>query len=369
MPQKQYRVLQPLTTEANDDTTIRVTLPRSNFLHTILLRCAITNGSTNAQNQTLSDVVDEVKVVGDGSEIITYLEPETIRSHTLLHTGTGLDEVVNEGPDAVQRATYPIFFGLSPWDMNHFLPLAGFDNVEVHIKISPAISPVSFATGSFQYELIGLMTLAGQPGAYNGTLRTRIIRNFTTASSGIEQVEPPQGQLWKHLLVRSYEAGVADGTNITDVAFHVNDEQIMLLDMTWEALVDLNQSLMPLQYTREYLLHRADNDVVTTRQSRLRSAHALPRAANAHATFDGLSGDQLTLNLQDLAVPSAITSDTVLDTLVVSDQIPFSVYIPLEDLFTEGPFSSDQWDNVTLELTQGGAGGDTDVVLTEVVTY
>lgn len=382
MAWQQWRVLDALTTESNDSGTVRIKLPQSNVLHSMLIRTNMDNGATNAQGLTMSDVVDSVKVVANGSHVIYHLEPETIRAMSLLQLGRNFYEVVDEQGGNTQEAHYPVLFGSTWFDPNHWLPLTAFDDIELQIAYSPSIAATSFATGTFDHEVLGLMTMEGNPGDYQGTYRTRIVKNFTSAASGDEVTKLPVGERWKYLLVRCYEAGVADGTDLTDVKFEVNDGERVYLDMKWDALVNLNQTLHPIELNRKIIIDQTDADTTNVDQSRILSVQCNDLVADVLTTITAITGDQLTIQMTDQSsqavneggtatytIHAAESADNAVQLLVSSEQIPFSVFVPLDGLLTGELFDSSQWDNVKLTLTNGAAGGDTDIVLTEVPKY
>lgn len=379
---RQWRVIDSFTTESNDSGTVKIKLPKSNFLHTLLIRCQIDNGATNAQSQHMSDVVDSVKVVANGSEVLAYLEPETIRATALKLTGANIPEIIDERGGATQEAVYPIFFGPGWFDPNHYLPLDAFDDLELQIEFSPTIDAASFATGTFDHEVLGLMSMDGPAGAYEGTLRSRIIKNFTTAASGDEEVEPAQSNPWHSLLVRCYEAGIADGVDLTNVKFDANDGVITFLDLSWDALVDLNKAQLPLNLVRKLILDQTDADTTNVDQSRILSVQCNDLEADVLTTVETIAGDQLTIQQTDQSsqavdeggaatytIHAAETADNAFEALIHSEQIPFTVFLPLDQLVDGELLDSKAYDNLKLTLTQGAAGGDTDVVLVEVAQY
>lgn len=382
MAWKKWRVLSSQTTETSDSGTVTIDLPNSNILHTLLMLFEITNGATNTQGQDMSDVIDKIELIGDGSKVIASLEPETLKNLSLLVAGQNITETIDEGGGSIQKAQYPLFFGRDWFDPNFWLDLAKFTDLQLKIEYSPTIAATSFATGTFTHTVLGLMSMQGAPGNYQGTFRHRIIKNFTSAASGVEEVEPPQILPYAYLMVRAYEAGVADGTDINNVKFHVNNEERVYADLSWEELVYLNQSLWPVVTKKAMTLDRTSADTVNTRISRIIAAMINSEAAETSAEVTGITGDQLTLQVNDqstqavneggtatYSIHADETADVALRLLVESRQIPFSVFVPIADPMAGEFFDPTQWDEVTLELTQGGAGADVDVVLTEVAKY
>lgn len=382
MPMQQWRVLDPRTIQASNDATLRVKLPVSNVLHSLAVLVECTNGATNAQGQTMREVIDWIKVIADGSQVLFYLEPETIRLQHLLDTRENLVETINEGASIVQKAVFPVKFGRDWFDPEYYLDLAMFNDLELQIKFSPTIAATSFTTGTTTTTVIGLMTMAGQPGPYKGSFVTRIIENFTTVASGDKTVKPPQGWPYRSLFVRSYEAGIQDGVDITGVKLDLNNGGVTPLNMTWNQLHNLNQSLKPINPVLSAIIHRADTDTVITLLSHIRSAILTPHhdVSITNDTFtvagiDTIAGDTLTLNLSEGDITAAgedltaETGDLVYFLLVHAEGLPYGVWLPLNVEDKAPYFNSKAYDEIELILTQAAAGGDTDVVLQEVRNF
>jgi len=382
MAWQHWRVIDPETTHSSDDTTYRIKLPQSNVLHTLLVKCVMTNGATSNQGNGMADAVDWIKVVANGSQVLTYLEPEHLRLFNLYNTGSNIEEVHDEQGSATQEAVYVVQFGRNWFDQKFYLPLARFNDVELQIKYSPTIAATGFATGTFTTTVLGLMTLEGDPGPYEGTLVSRIIENFTTVASGDKVVKPPQRWPWRSLLVRCYEAGIADGTDIDNVEFSLNNGQRTPLDLSWDELHNLNQSLRPVFTRRNGVLYRADTDTVNVLVSRIRQVEVSAESAEKSVQVTGIAGDQLTLKVNDQSTQDVDeggsgtytihddeTSDQVIRYSVMGEGLPFAIFVPL-NVYDEPPyFDSNAWDEVELTLTQNAAGGDVDVLLQEVQRF
>jgi hypothetical protein len=379
MPWQHWRTIDPQVTHSSDDATYIKKLPQSNFLHTLLVLVEMDNGATNNQGLGMSDAVDWIKVIGGGSQVLAYLEPETIRGLHLFETGKMFEETHDEQGGNTQYAAYPIHFGRGWYDQNYYLPLRSFNDLEVQIKYSPTIAATSFATGTFKTTILGLMTLDGNPGTYEGTFVTRILQNFTTAASGDETIEPPQRHPWRFLGVRCYEAGIADGVDITNVQFDLNDEQRIPLNLSWNELHKLNYSLKPVDALKTGILDRTDADTVATQLSRIQQATLDVEESETYAQVTNIAGDTLTLEVNDQAtqavdeggaatysIHAADTADHALRYALRGKGLPFMTYIPLFNRDEPPYFDPTRWDQVKLSLTQGAAGGDVDVILQEV---
>lgn len=374
-----WRKIEAQVTHTSDAATHKKKLPQSNFLHSLLIAIECTNGATSNQGNGITDAVDSIKVVRNGSEVLYHLEPETIRVLSLADLGTNLEETRDEQAAAVQKAVYPLLFGRKLYDPNHYLPLSPNDDIEVQIEYSPTISATTFATGTFKSTVLGLMTMDGRPGNYEGTLITRIIKNFTSAASGVEEVKPGQRYPWRKMFVRCYEAGLADGSNLTNVELELNDGARSPVNLGWGELHHLNMALNPVWVHKMGTLFWQDADTIPTLLSRIRAVNLEAVTTDAVATDgwyrvkpDSWTGDTVTIcaSVGDIVAGSeALTADATDRAIfaeIVSEGLPFTVEVPLNVEDRAPYFNSKAYDEIKLLLTQGNAGGDCDVVLQEV---
>jgi len=380
MPYKQLRYLLDAEVQSSDDATKIVKLPLSNVLHTLWVKVACTTGSTNCQDQDIDNVVDKIEVIGNGSEVLFSMTPQEIRRWALLDYKNPIAEYVDERASKVMYAVYPILFGRYEDDPNYWLPCDRFTDLELRIKYSPTIANTAWATGTVTITVMALMTMGGPPGEYRGTLRKTTIYDWTTAASGDEVINLPRRLLWRRLMVYCYEAGVAEGVDINRVKLSLNNDELIPLNIKWLDLQEWNQKLWDVHNYRSMIIHRANDDVVHTKVSRIQAA-AVKSIESADLTNkllyylhpDDFTGDAVTLeslvaNLtsgsEDL---TANTSDVAGMLYVVGIGIPHAVVIPFEGWFNEGYFDPTRYDLVQLVLTQGGAGGDAKVSLEEIL--
>lgn len=380
MPWAHWRTVDAQRTHTDDEATYVKKLPQSNYLHTLLLIAEMTNGATNNQGLGMSDAIDWIKVVAGGSQVLLYLEPETIRMLNLFNTGEGLEETHDESGGNDQSVALPLMFGRNWYDPNLYLPLDRFNDIEVQIKYSPTIGAAAFATGTFTTTMLGLMTMDGQPGQYQGTLVSRILENFTSAASGTAIVEPPQRHPWRFLGIRCYEPGIADGVDITNVQFDLNDEARVPLNLSWARLHQLNYSLYPVNARKAGVLHRQDGDTFATQISRIVEGWAIHEVAEHSVQITGFAGDTGTLKVNEQATQAVdeggaasytihtdYATDGAIRYAVEGRGLPFTVYIPLSHGDIPGDyFDPTRWDQVKLSLEQSAAGGGVDIVLQEV---
>jgi len=382
MAWRQVRYLLDSEVQSSDDATKILKLPLSNVIHTLYVKAECTNGATNNQDVSIDDVIDKIEVIGNGSEVIYSLTPQEARLWGLLDFGQPITEIVDEAGGAKMQAVYPIMFGFKEWDENFWLPCSKFTDLELRVKYSPTIGATDWASGTVTLTVIALMTMGGDPGPYNGTLRKTTVYDFTTAASGDEVIDLPRRLLYNRGMIYCYEAGIEDGVDITKVKFSLNNDERIPLNMDWVDLQEWNRKLFDVISYRLMKLNRANNDVVHTHISRIQSVQILPFASAditndqlyyAHA--DAIAGDAVTLEnlVVDVTAGSEdLTADTTDRDIYMKVEglgLPFAAVLPFAYLNSGQFFDPTKFDMVQLILTQGGAGGDAKVSLEEVISF
>lgn len=373
------RVILDNEVQSSDDATKIVKLPQSNYLHTLYVKCKMTNGATSAKNQSMADVVDKIEVVANGSDVLYSLTPAEIKRWSLWQTSLNIPQVRTEVGAAVQEAVYPIMFGRAPFDPNFYLPCARLTDLEVRVKYSPTIAATSFATGTFTLTVAALMSMGNPPGDYLGTLSTKTIRNFTSAASGDEQTLIPRGNLVRQIMVYAYEAAIEDGTDITRVKMDVNNNERVMWDMAWRDLQDVNKYDNWIIHEEKIRAFVADTDTLDSKVSRIRAVHVSENFAASAAndeiyfrrvasiagdtlTFEGMKAD-ITAGAEDLTADA--TGRNVYVT-VEGEGLSHGVILDFAKAGEEAVLNSSEYDQVRVTLTQGGAGADVRISTQEI---
>jgi len=365
--------------QSSDAATYKLDLPRGPAIQALLVKLEMTNGSTSAQDQHIRDVVDLVEVVANGSERIVSCNIDDLERLGLLLNGQSLPAQRNEAASAVQMLMCAIPFGKQIADPNYWLKTAGMSDLELQITYSPTIAVTSFATGTFTVTVMGLLSMEGEPGAYQGTVKTTNVRAFTTAASGDEEVDLPRGLPYWRMIVSAYEAAIEAGTDVTNVKLDVNNLEKVYINSPWDDLAELNQiwyNLWP-----EYVAHlfRSDTDTVATMLSNIQS-YSLDVHEDVSITndtfvldrIDTIAGDTITINSSEADITAgaedltAYTTDHDMMLRVLGRGLPHAVVLDFERMLAAGVLESSAFDRVRLTLTQGGAGGAGRVLLQEI---
>ena len=362
------RVILNNETQSSDAATKIVKLPQSNFLHTLYVKVQCTNGATSAKNQDISDVVDLIEVVANGSDVLLSLTPQEIKRWTLWLTGCNLPQSRNERPAAVQEMTFPLFFGRYPFDPNFYLRCSALTDLELKVTYSPTIAATSFATGTVKIGVFATMTMGTQPGDYLGTLTHKTIRAFTSAASGEDVTLVPRGNLLRQLLIYAYEAGIDSATDITSIKFDVNNDEKVITSIAWNDLNNINKITNWIEHHEEILAFTDDNDVIDTDVERISwiGSHLQSSMADAGDTFelarvDAIAGDRITIDQAAADITAGAETFATDPTsrnhmLYVKGQgLSHAVVLDFAQSGEGALLNTSSYDQVRLTLSQGGA--------------
>ena len=370
--------------QSSDAATWRLSLPNRGSLHTALLKCACTNGATGGRAVSILDAIDKVEIIADGSEVIYSLTPVEIEKWYETLQGRGLQMVQSEAASGVQYAVMPLMFGRWLYDPEFFLPLERFKDVRLEVTYSPSTAADGgFATGTTTFDLMLVMSFA-EPGViYKGTLKHRQLKSFTSVASGDQEVELPDDIDIRNIGVYAYEAGVADGTDITKVVLEDKATGEKLFDADWSNLIDISRELHGAVIDHNIELFAQDNDTINTRIGAILGWSVHGTIPDVDATdlfyltkFDAISGDQLTLCYMQGKIVAAAEA---LSTQATDGQIYVQVWgkspsyfgvIPYDYFDIPGSYlDTAKYGKPTVTLTQGGADASVIVSVQEIKVY
>lgn len=371
--------------QANDAATYRYRLPNAGALHSLLLRVSCTNGATSGRNVSIFDVVDDIRIVADGSNVIFQQRPKEIEKYhesVLQHT-LEINQV--EAAAGVQQGVFPILFGREVYDPEIWLPLQSFGAVFLEVDYSPTISAtVGFATGTTTIDLVQVMTPADQALTYRGTLVTVRRKEITTAASGQDITEIIRRFPIRLIGLYCWESATEDGVDVTRVELLANSGVKTLYAADWPEALSGNRELFGMGFVRHQMrLLSKDAEVIDTRIGRISEQSALISETaeigadtNLIFTTTTIAGDRLTITQSVVTETTTTTpeaADTVLrDVFLAVGTFGPSFYVVLPFHMPDVPESylpATAYNKLEVYATQGGAGGTYGVTVQELATF
>lgn len=363
------RVLLNNEVQSSDAATKIVKLPLTGYLHNLMVKVQCTNGATSALDQDISDVVDLIEVVANGSDVLFSAIPQEIKRWALWQTGKNIIQSRNERPGAVQEMVFPILFGRMPYDPNFYLRCGALTDLELKITYSPTIAATAFVTGTTTIGVVAGITQGTPPGDYLGTLTHKTLKAFTSAASGDDQTLIPRGNLLRQLLVFAYEAAIEDGVDITNVKLDLNNDEQILFNLAWNDLNNVNAFTNWVNHEENIMALTTDAQTKATDVARIKSVSVSSQAAmsDANDTFElvkvtTVAGDTITIDQKAADITAGAetfaTEATLRNTFiqVVGEGLSHAVVCDFSQAGEQNLLNTSQYEQVRLTLTQGGAG-------------
>ena len=327
-----------------------------------------TNGATMNQGNPLHVDVDNLELI-DGSRVIHNLSLRDAIIQHCYERGRYPAHILHENAAAVQEETFRISFGRFLGDPEYWLDPGMFDNLQFRLTGPLTISAtVGFATGTRDITMIAHV-FDERPAGHAGYFSTKQLKTFTSAASGDEETDLPSDGPWRMLGFRARETGIAFDTDITNVKIVKGADEFVMLDKRTVELRDvLAEALGEFELT--WRLFRTDADTPSVELAYPRSIAIQALLDLDVASIDGLTVDQITVQLLSLTVaPATAKSTTDTDLLVnARGHVPhFGMVLPMGDL--QDPDSWLKGDDIKdqrLLLTQGGAGAAASVWIQQV---
>jgi hypothetical protein len=226
---------------------------------------------------------------------------------------------------------------------------------------------------------MALLTMAGEPGAYAGTLKSTLVKDFTSVASGVEEIDLPRGLDYLRLIVSAFEAGTAPQANVTNVRLDTNNLEQVYIDSPWDDLAELNQIWFNLWPEWAAHVFRSDTDQVSVPLSSIQN-YGVDTNEDVNITNDTIIFDRvdtvteglLTLNSSEGDFTSgasdltAYTTDHDIFVRALGRGLPYATVLDFRRMLADGVLASAKFDRVRLSLTQGNAGAAVRCVLQEL---
>jgi hypothetical protein len=273
MARWERRYVERQAVQSSDAATYQRRLRKDGALSALLVRVAITNGATGGAGEDVIDAVDRIEVIGNGSEVLFSLEGIELEKWAQFWMRRGMPQNRDDRNAEVQFAVFPVLFGRWIGDNELWLDAARWRDLELRVQYSPTISAGAFATGTVTIDIIEVVYSDNQrPSAHRGWLRTTQIRSFTSVASGDERIELSRQYPYTGILVYAFEAGIADGVDLTDVEVSIDNGRIIAYDGRWLDVQDENAAMFEIESWADFYAQRADNETIETRLGRIKSA-------------------------------------------------------------------------------------------------
>lgn len=377
--------------QTSDSATKTLDLPRDGHLAVLDLILEAENDTTSnigysnagTAGQKLMDVVTKLEIIANGSKsLLSVVSIEDLIAEAIKITGKIPARTITETLSEKQRIHVPIYFGRFPDDKLMVIPNGAYKNGNffdtLQLKITHALDVTAntkFVTGTFK------ITASVKKLVDNSPPESKLIKTFlhkedyTSVATGTKNVNLTYGPglFMRAVQVYQYEAGIAEGTDITKLLMDYNSVsggKVTPFENTWKGIQKHNAmtyGLAPLTFSVKGFY--ADADVLSTMVPDIKNysfqhMYAMA-AADIYATgASALAGDQLTAELFEISEntgpgnAAAYATDSNIYWTVTTDVIPKYAWIDFDesktmnDLLDTGGMTA-----LVLKLSNGAAGG------------
>lgn len=327
-----------------------------------------TNGATSNVASPAAHTISKIEIVDGGRTLWSMpgLLQRGLNAH--LMGVTPHSKISEIGGDS-QYDNIPIFFGRYKYDTTYAFNPATFLNPQLKITWNLAAVNAVGATGFV--TATGRLTVQAHVmedvPVPVGMLTNMEYESFTTAASGDYVSELPVDRVWRAILVRAYESGVALNTSLSNLKLNFDSGKFIPFDMSipkfWRMMVsDLGN------INSEVLAFVDDAAAFENWLAFVIGGNVNGRTASHIVTANNHDNSQSTVNVQDDAGSTqtgagvwAQLRGTSLENCVV---YPFG-NLKMEETW----LNPSEYRNAKLYLTQGNAGAAAQVALQEVLRY
>jgi hypothetical protein len=353
-----------LTDSGTETINIDINDPITGFY--VQLRA--TNGATSNDASPLHKCISKIEFVDGGNTL--WSMPGLLQRGFVAHLTkvTPHGKISEIGGDS-QYSNIPIYFGRHKYDMLYAFNPQAFLNPQLKITYNLATVNAVGATGFV--TATGRLTVHAHVmedvPAPVGMLVNKEYESFTTAASGDYVSELPVDRVWRALIVRAYESGVALNTSLSNLKLSFDAGKYIPFDMSipkfWRMMVSEFGVI-----NSEGLAQVDDAAAFQNWLAHVIGGNVNGRTASHIVTADNGDNSQTTVNIQDDAGSTQTDAGvfwsyrgTSLENCVVH---PFGVLGDPDTWLRASEFR-----NGKLYLTQGNAGATANVALQEVFNY
>jgi len=318
------------------------------------------NGATSNTLEGLHLDVNTIEVI-DGGNTITSLNAGQILGSNFYQLKSSPPYDFNEGGGAKQYLTARLLFGRWIGDPDYYLDPTMFKNPQLRVKVSLTISATAGYTSDTGDISVILHLIEEGARPRKGTIRMIEHEEYTSLASGTVTTELPTDEVVRRLYVRAREPAVDFDTDITKLLLRAN-RTIRLIDnvrvIDWYDIVGQRYGLSQV----EKRLLGANDDVRDLPIGKIKEVDVSAAASATNALIDAISGGRVTLDVYDLATPTAITALTPIR-CIAKGFTPFHV-LSWDFGDPNDPdtwFDAREYDILECILEQGGAGATVEV--------
>ena len=348
-----------------DAGTVTIPIKRTHQIADLVLEVRATNGANhnaadNARQQEITEAIQRIKLQS-GSKVYYDTSGEMNMHYNAYRSGKYPAELHDQGDAAIQEQTFPIPFGIDPGDDEMSLPAPLMDSLDMVIDYDFTIdADAGFATGTGYYSIYAWVWPAEPVNVMEDKsfLVCEKKHDWTTLAAGDHNFDMTldERRMLRQIICWCYENEIGEGVDITDVGLKVDSE--LIAEYSWCELQKQNANDCNLTWERLWHLHaNTANDEIWTRVP-----EPTVQLTSSQATaFITVVADSVTVTVN--------AADDTTDMLLKSERIPGTVVLDFDRNKSMRHLQPQGVRDIDFIISQGGAGGDVDVLEQSVMKY
>jgi len=199
-----------------------------------------TKGTTENYSDKISEYITKIEVV-DGADVLWSLSMQEAIALNAIEMGEipAHDNDVSASGTGVQSCF--INFGLYPFDLNHYLNVADYRNLQLKVTTALTAAVTTYVTNTLTIDVIAHVIDEGA-GSYDGYLMAKEHYSWTLAASGDETVDLPRDFPYRFIMVKAFEDNKAVSTKISNVKMTCDADRFIIFDYATGDLILRNRS-------------------------------------------------------------------------------------------------------------------------------
>jgi hypothetical protein len=354
----------------DDSGVLTIDLDVADPISVLHLLVSNVNGATSNLDNPIVRNITKIEVV-DGSDVLFSMDGRLAQALAYYWSKIYPDHAWQEYGGAEQYDVIPIFFGRHLWDPDYALVPANFKNLQMKITYNFAavnsIGATGYLTGQGSLSLISrvMEKMEGTPTAF---FMHKNHYSFTTAASGDERVDLPTDWPYAMLMLRAWESGTGINSSVTNAKMSIDQDKIIPFDHSLGYQMRLLSEIYP-KIVHGIRMLASDGDTRQTWLAQQERAVAVSEVGSKIVGLTNVMNSQLEFSVYTDA-GAADTTDRMMQ-VIVEGYSPFNcVAFPfgiLEDPATY--LNAPEHSSVKLYITQGNAGAEADIVISQLRKY
>lgn len=327
------------------------------------------NGATSNKDAPIPRIITKIEVI-DGADVLFSMDGRTAHALYYYMTGNRPQIAIREEGGLSQSCNIPLLFGRWLWDPQFALDPTRFRNLQLKVSWNlaavRAVGATGFLTGNAQLSVIAKVMegLETPPAAF---MMSKNHYSWTTAASGDERIALPSDYPYALIMLRAWESGVSMTDSVTNLKLNIDFDKVIPIDMELGDIINRVEDHygsvdLPILFegdsSENHELWMGDaSDLQATAVEADRYVSLLLFSAGRYqlGIYNNLGAAQLAQTVNVRIVGQCPWNCVAIPVGIISDPATYLM--------------APEHGDIKLVVTQGNAGAEADLILTQLRGY